>query len=116
MKERGFTLIEIILTIMVMAVLGFMAAQLLSTSLRGSAESVGQVQDLSEAASVMEECVALFNKETLIDASVDERSAAAQSFAKDREGVTVNPWPEKDKATNVLVTVKRGVVELSRVF
>lgn len=116
MKERGFTLIEIILTIMVMAVLGFMAAQVLSTSLRGSAESVGQVRDLSEAASVMEECVAFFNTETLLDASVEERRKAAQSFAKDREGVDVVPWPETGEYTNVLITVTRGVVELSRVF
>ena len=43
MNARGFTLIEIIVTIILMAIMGFMAAQLIATTLRGSAESAGQI-------------------------------------------------------------------------
>lgn len=116
MNERGFTLIESILTIVLMAVLGFMAAQLLSTSLRGSAESVGQVEALSEAVSVMEECVAFFNTEAMLDKTPSERLTEAQAFAKGREA-TAQAWTAPGCNTaNVRVTVRRGAVELSRVF
>lgn len=113
MNERGFTLIESILTIVLMAVLGFMAAQLLSTSLRGSAESVGQVKALSEAVSVMEEYVAFFNTEAMLDKSAAQRLAAAKEEFGD--SLKAEEWPH-DSKTNVLVTVKVGTVELSRVF
>lgn len=117
MNERGFTLIESILAIVLMAVLGFMAAQLLSTSLRGSAESVGQVEALSEAVSVMEECVAFFNTEAMLEKSPSERLAAAQDFAEGHEAVAAEAWSAPGcKTANVLVTVKRGAVELYRVF
>ena len=55
MNARGFTLIEIIVTIILMAIMGFMAAQLIATTLRGSAESAGQIKDLTEATSALEE-------------------------------------------------------------
>ena len=57
MNARGFTLIEIIVTIILMAIMGFMAAQLIATTLRGSAESAGQIKDLTEATSALEECI-----------------------------------------------------------
>lgn len=53
MNARGFTLIEIIVTIILMAIMGFMAAQLIATTLRGSAESAGQIKDLTEATSTL---------------------------------------------------------------
>ena len=116
MNKRGFTLIESILTIVLMAVLGFMAAQRLSTSLRGSAESVAQVEALSEAVSGMEECIAFFNTEAMLDKTPSQRLAEAQAFAKGRE-MTAQAWTAPGCGTaNVLVTVKRGAVELSRVF
>ena len=55
MNARGFTLIEIIVTIILMAIMGFMAAQLIATTLRGSAESAGHIKDLTEATSALEE-------------------------------------------------------------
>ena len=61
MNARGFTLIEIIVTIILMAIMGFMAAQLIATTLRGSAESAGQIKDLTEATSTLEECIAYLN-------------------------------------------------------
>ena len=64
MNARGFTLIEIIVTIILMAIMGFMAAQLIATTLRGSAESAGQIKDLTEATSTLEECIAYLNPET----------------------------------------------------
>ena len=115
MNERGFTLLESILTIVLMAVLGFMAAQLLSTSLRGSAESVGQVEALSEAVSVMEECVAFFNTEAMLDKSAAQRREAAE--AEFGDSLKAEEWTAPGCGTaNVRVTVKRGSVELSRVF
>ena len=65
MNARGFTLIEIIVTIILMAIMGFMAAQLIATTLRGSAESAGQIKDLTEATSTLEECIAYLNTEAM---------------------------------------------------
>lgn len=65
MNARGFTLIEIIVTIILMAIMGFMAAQLIATTLRGSAESAGHIKDLTEATSALEECIAYLNTEAM---------------------------------------------------
>ena len=47
MNARGFTLIEAIVAIILMAIMGFMAAQPIATALRGSAESAGQIRNLT---------------------------------------------------------------------
>lgn len=119
MNARGFTLIEIIVTIILMAIMGFIAAQLIATTLRGSAESAGQIKDLTEATSALEECIAYLNTEA-------NQRKTASDLIKD-EGLndilgdqdTLVPWHPDDCLScpdNLLITVKRGSVELSRAF
>ena len=117
MNQRGFTLIEIIITIVLMAILGFMAAQLLSTTLRGSAESAQMAKDLSEATSAMEQCIAFFNTQAMQEKTAGERIKASEDKRKEIGGAKASEWPSPDDPTpNVLITLKRGSVELSRVF
>lgn len=53
MNARGFTSSRSSFTIILMGDhQGFMAAQPIATTLRGSAESAGQIKDLTEATSV----------------------------------------------------------------
>lgn len=119
MKARGFTLIETILAIILMSILGFMAAQLVSTSLRGSAESARQVTDLANAASAMEQILAALNTETSLEAEASSRVKdveAAQKGLSVTATVQAVPFPYDDSGNAILVTVSSGAVELSRVF
>ena len=106
MNARGFTLIEIIVTIILMAIMGFMAAQLIATTLRGSAESAGQIKDLTEATSTLEECIAYLNKDKGLEALLE---------AQDKRELW-HPDGCPSCPDNLLITVKRGSVELSRAF
>ena len=116
MNQRGFTLIEIIITIVLMAILGFMAAQLLSTTLRGSAESAQMAKDLSEATSAMEQCIAFFNTQAMQEKDAAQRIEASKA-EREKLGAEASAWtPPGGTIANVLITVKRGSVELSRVF
>ena len=108
MNARGFTLIEIIVTIILMAIMGFMAAQLIATTLRGSAESAGQIKDLTEATSTLEECIAYLNTEAM-------QQKAALLEAQDKRELW-HPDGCPSCPDNLLITVKRGSVELSRAF
>ena len=87
MNARGFTLIEAIVAIILMAIMGFMAAQPIATALRGSAESAGQIRDLTEAASVLEECIAYLNTETMQQKTAGQLAddSAFNTFLKDRD-------------------------------
>ena len=106
MNARGFTLIEIIVTIILMAIMGFMAAQLIATTLRGSAESAGQIKDLTEATSTLEECIAYLNTDKGLEALLE---------AQDKRELW-HPDGCPSCPDNLLITVKRGSVELSRAF
>lgn len=118
-NARGFTLIEIIVTIILMAIMGFMAAQLIATTLRGSAESAGQIKDLTEATSTLEECIAYLNTEAM-------QQKAASDLIKDKGLEALLETQDKRELwhpdgcpscpDNLLLTVKRGSVELSRAF
>lgn len=118
MNARGFTLIEIIVTIVLMAIMGFMAAQLIATTLRGSAESARQVSDLAGATSVMEECIAFLNTETMQKKTAGELAddTAFKAFLKEKQASSATWKPDNCEAYNLLITVKRGSVELSRAF
>lgn len=118
MNARGFTLIEIIVTIIIMAIMGFMAAQLIATTLRGSAESARQVRDLTEAASVLEECIAFLNTETMQQKTAEELAGDAKikAFLQEKQASSTTWKPDNCEAYNLLITVKRGSVELSRAF
>ncbi len=118
MNARGFTLIEIIVTIILMAIMGFMAAQLIATTLRGSAESAGQVRELAEATSALEECIAFFNTESMQQKTAEElaNDSSVKKFLENRN-VSSTIWkPANCETYNLLLTVKRGSVELSRAF
>ncbi len=117
MNRRGFTLIETIITIILMAVLGFMAAQVLSTTLRGSAESARQVTDLANAVSGMEQVIAVLNTKPLLEADAAARLTAAETAAKKLTvSATVKAAASAGNGNAILVTVTSGAVELSRVF
>ena len=132
MNARGFTLIEIIVTIILMAIMGFMAAQLIATTLRGSAESAGQIKDLTEATSTLEECIAYLNTEAMQQkqehdsALVEMLQKAASDLIKDKGLEALLETQDKRELwhpdgcpscpDNLLLTVKRGSVELSRAF
>ena len=119
MNARGFTLIETILAIILMSILGFMAAQLISASLRGSAESARQVTDLTNAATAMEQLIAALNTESSLDAEAGLRIKDVESAQKKLTvDATVNavPFPYASSGNAILVTVSSGAVELTRVF
>ena len=119
MNARGFTLIEIIVTIILMAIMGFMAAQLIATTLRGSAESAGQIKDLTEATSTLEECIAYLNTEAMQQKAasdlITDKGLEALLEAQDKRELW-HPDGCPSCPDNLLITVKRGSVELSRAF
>ena len=119
MNARGFTLIEIIVTIILMAIMGFMAAQLIATTLRGSAESAGQIKDLTEATSALEECIAYLNTEAMQQKAasdlITDKGLEALLEAQDKRELW-HPDGCPSCPDNLLITVKRGSVELSRAF
>ena len=119
MNARGFTLIEIIVTIILMAIMGFMAAQLIATTLRGSAESAGQIKDLTEATSTLEECIAYLNTEAMQQKAasdlITDKGLEALLEAQDKRELW-HPDGGPSCPDNLLITVKRGSVELSRAF
>lgn len=119
MNARGFTIIEIIVTIILMAIMGFMAAQLIATTLRGSAESAGQIKDLMEATSTLEECIAYLNTETMQQKAandlITDKGLEALLEAQDKRELW-HPDGCSSCPNNLLITVKRGSVELSRAF
>ena len=116
MNARGFTLIEIIVTIILMAIMGFMAAQLIATTLRGSAESAGQIKDLTEATSTLEECIAYLNTEAMQQKAasdlIKDKGLEALLEAQDKRELW-HPDGCPSCPDNLLITVKRGSVELS---
>ena len=118
MNARGFTLIEAIVAIILMAIMGFMAAQPIATALRGSAESAGQIRDLTEAASVLEECIAYLNTETMQQKTAGQLAddSAFNTFLKDRDASAELWTPPGCEWENLLITVRRGSVELYRAF
>ena len=59
--SRGFTLVEVIVSLVIFAVLGSMIFTFLSSSLERAHEPVFMVRDLAEAQSEMEELVAEYN-------------------------------------------------------
>ena len=119
MNARGFTLIEIIVTIILMAIMGFMAAQLIATTLRGSAESAGQIESLTEATSTLEECIAYLNTEAMQQKAasdlIKDKGLEALLEAQDKRELW-HPDGCPSCPDNLLITVKRGSVELSRAF
>ena len=115
MSMRGFTLIEAIVTIVILSIMGFMAAQLLSTTLRGTAESTAQVTDLANATSAMEQIAAAINTETLLAAEADTRVKAVGTAAR-KLTVSASASAAAFSGNTILVTVTSGAVELSRVF
>ena len=104
MNARGFTLIEIIVTIILMAIMGFMAAQLIATTLRGSA---------------LEECIAYLNTEAMQQKAasdlITDKGLEALLEAQDKRELW-HPDGCPSCPDNLLITVKRGSVELSRAF
>ena len=116
MNARGFTLIEIIVTIILMAIMGFMAAQLIATTLR---ESAGQIKDLTEATSTLEECIAYLNTEAMQQKAasdlIKDKGLEALLEAQDKRELW-HPDGCPSCPDNLLITVKRGSVELSRAF
>ncbi len=54
-RGAGFTLVEIIVTILIASILGVIAIQLSGTSLSLSADAIGRIQDGNELDNVMEQ-------------------------------------------------------------
>ena len=109
----------IIVTIILMAIMGFMAAQLIATTLRGSAESAGQIKNLTEATSTLEECIAYLNTEAMQQKAasdlIKDKGLEALLEAQDKRELW-HPDGCPSCPDNLLITVKRGSVELSRAF
>ena len=109
MNARGFTLIEIIVTIILMAIMGFMAAQLIATTFK----------DLTEATSTLEECIAYLNTEAMQQKAasdlITDKGLEALLEAQDKRELW-HPDGCPSCPDNLLITVKRGSVELSRAF
>ena len=103
----------------IMAIMGFMAAQLIATTLRGSAESAGQIKDLTEATSTLEECIAYLNTEAMQQKAasdlITDKGLEALLEAQDKRELW-HPDGCPSCPDNLLITVKRGSVELSRAF
>ena len=110
---------SILNTIILMAIMGFMAAQLIATTLRGSAESAGQIKDLTEATSTLEECIAYLNTEAMQQKAasdlITDKGLEALLEAQDKRELW-HPDGCPSCPDNLLITVKRGSVELSRAF
>lgn len=102
-----------------MAIMCFMAAQLIATTLRGSAESAGQIKDLTEATSTLEECIAYLNTEAMQQKAasdlITDKGLEALLEAQDKRELW-HPDGCPSCPDNLLITVKRGSVELSRAF
>ena len=102
-----------------MAIMGFMAAQLIATTLRGSTESAGQIKDLTEATSTLEECIAYLNTEAMQQKAasdlIKDKGLEALLEAQDKRELW-HPDGCPSCPDNLLLTVKRGSVELSRAF
>ena len=110
MDKRGFTLIETIIAILLMAILGLMAAQVASTAFRGTAESVKTVQDLATATSIMEKAAALATK-----AYSEGTALTPDLFSAAGTGIAVSTWSQNGISA-LLVTVTVNDVELAHVF
>ncbi len=65
--QKGFTLVEIIVTIVVAAILGAMFLQIMETNLTGSVEPLIRVQDTFTLNEVMEKITADYKKLTIED-------------------------------------------------
>jgi len=61
-NQNGFTLVELIVTIMVAAILGVMFVQVMGTSLTGSVEPIIRTQHMFEINGVMENITRDYNK------------------------------------------------------
>jgi len=67
LDQKGFTLVEIIVTIVVAAILGAMFLQVMETNLTGSVEPLIRVQDAFTLNEVMEKITADYKKLTTED-------------------------------------------------
>ena len=63
-RRNGFTLVELIVTIMVAAILGVMFVQVMGTSLTGSVEPLIRTQHMFEINGVMEKITAEYKQDT----------------------------------------------------
>ena len=93
-----------------MAIMGFMAAQLIATTLRGSAESAGQIKDLTEATSALEECIAYLNTEAMQQKAasdlITDKGLEALLEAQDKRELW-HPDGCPSCPDNLLITVER---------
>jgi len=69
MNDRGFTLLEIIITLVVAAILGTMLTQYMNTSLKRSAEPITLIQKTFSLNRIMEEMTADYHKLLETDSS-----------------------------------------------
>lgn len=69
-KQKGFTLIEVIVTIVIAALVGLVVFAYLGNTLTRSHEPIGLVQDLGEAMAVMEGFASEYNRYLRSEGSV----------------------------------------------
>ena len=123
-NERGFTFVEIIVTLIIAAILGVMLIQFMGSSVSGSAENVQRIKDGFELNQKMEEITRDYRDwlKTSPDASINAflNNTVKQNYADiiiNDETKLIEVDPGKDGDIEILqVTITDGTQTLMALF
>ena len=120
-NERGFTFIEIIVTLIIAAILGVMLIQFMGSSVSGSAENVQRIKDGFVLNQKMEEITRDYRDwlKTSPDDSITVFKAAVENdystFIVSSETKIIDPWNDGDVEI-LQVTITDGTQTLMALF
>lgn len=116
-KDRGFTLIEVIITIIIAAMVGVVVFTYLGNTLARSVEPLNQVRDLAEAIEDMEEITAIYQSYQYKDIDWNTfLTSLPETGVWNRRGASGTDFSTDDSFDIIEVTITRNNHSVSAIF